>query len=240
MPTKSTTKKQARAQKSAIKKLRDLGIIKADLRRKPTPATKRALKKYADVVSGRAAVLKVKNPRVYRKTEGVRVAGKNVIVPRRKGEKISIDKKSGRIVHKRKIGGKIVTSKSRVVDGGVRIGSRTPIVIPFAVGNSGRVEYFRFATEDALHNFLDEYEKRHRRKYKNRRNYILVEDLEPGEHFVNPRDEDEKEERNARLDDLLEARLAGRRRAREQKIFEKRFAPPIAIKPRQPKRKKRR
>lgn len=222
MPTKISIKKQARTQKSAIKKLRDLGIIRADLRRKnPTPATKRALKKYRDVVEGRAAVLKVKNPKSYKRAAGVRVVGKNVIVPRRKGERISIDKKSGRIVHKRKIGKRTTTGQGVVVKNGQRPAKveRVAYAIPFAIGTSGNVEWFRFPTLEALHNFLTEYEKRHKRSYKNVDQYIVEEKLGATRDLY-PEDEDEEERRNDKLDNLLEKRLTRKRTQRQAFIGE--------------------
>lgn len=61
-----------------------------DLRKAPSRAQKAAIKKFADVIAGRAAVVSPKNPKSYR--ERYRVKGNKVVIPRGKGERITTDK----------------------------------------------------------------------------------------------------------------------------------------------------
>ncbi len=215
LPKHIRTKSQAKKDRRALKILRSAGLIhKADLRRPPTPAAKRAIRKYKNVIEGRAKVVRPKNPRTYKNV--FKVAGKNVIVPKGKGQRIGIDK-AGKITIKRMLGKgkKKRTSSGRMTPAKKvrrpKAGERVAYAIPFNSG--GRVTWFRFATYDALKKFLAEYESKYRRGYKHADDYILVEHLRSGER-LHP-DDDDEEERNADLDDRLERNLTYRREQRQ-------------------------
>lgn len=162
------------------------------------------------MVSGRAAVVKPKSVSAYKKNKTYRIVGKSVIVPRRKGERISVDKKTGKIVHKRTIG-KIKTSGSMERAATVKrpkAGARQVYALP--VGSGDGVKWFRFRTYQQLQEFLSHFSK----PYKNPDQYILVETLPPGERITPGKHVAAK--RNEKLDDRLEAKLRSRRVARER------------------------
>jgi hypothetical protein len=92
----SRSKAQAGRDKKALKTLVKTGLYKGkiDLRRAPTSYQKRLIKSYSDVIAGKAAVVRPKDPKAYR--DLYRVKGDAVIVPRNKGERIGLSKR-GRI-----------------------------------------------------------------------------------------------------------------------------------------------
>ncbi len=216
MPKHIRTKAQAKSDKRAVRKLRELGIIKrADLRRPPTAAQKRTIRKYADVVSGRAKVVRPKNPSSYKKL--FRVAGKNVIVPKRKGERVSVNR-AGEIVRKRKVGGRksrgTFKHAPRPEEFRPRKGHRVVYALPVNRGG-GEIEWYRYASWDKL---VADMQTGSLKGYRNFTDYVVEEELEPGER-LRP-DEDDEEDRNAALDDKLETKLV---RKREQRAFTGRF-----------------
>lgn len=160
LPSKISSRRQAKKQRAALRKLISTGIYtgKADLRRKPTKYQKRVISKFADVVAGRAAVLKPKAPSAYRKL--FKTVDKLVIVPRRKGERIRVDKKSGEILRTRTVRGRKVQSRLRRVKAGETIKRPAPAqavqyAIPFNRGD--HIEWMRHPTFDALKAFMSEY-----------------------------------------------------------------------------------
>lgn len=205
-----------KSERRALRKLRDLGIIKrVDLRKLPTRKQRRLIRKYDAVVKGRAVVLKPKNPKSYRNV--FKVSGKNVIVPRAKGDRWRLNK-AGKITRSRKTAGRSSTATMEPASNVRRPSKgkapRVAYAIPFGRSGGG-VEWYRFPTYDALKKFLAEYESKYRRKYKNADDYILVEELQRGWR-LNPPDESEQEdERNSDLDDRLERGLTYRRTQRE-------------------------
>lgn len=113
-----SSKKSDRAQyQSGLKKLREVGLYtgKADARKKPSPYLKSILKKYSDVLSGKAIVVENKAAaKLYKGT--FRTSGDLVIIPKAKGEKIYASKKTGEITTTRKFGKQ--TIKSTMLPGG--------------------------------------------------------------------------------------------------------------------------
>jgi hypothetical protein len=96
----SRTKAQVSRDKRGLKKLVDTGLYtgKTDYRRAPSPYQKRLMKAHADVIAGKAAVVRPKNPAAYK---GIfKTRGDKVIVPKAKGEKIGLSK-TGRITRQR-------------------------------------------------------------------------------------------------------------------------------------------
>lgn len=170
------SKKQANSEKKALAKLRDLGLIpKFDARKKPTRAQKSAINKFSDVLAGKAAVVKPKNPKDYDKL--YRRVGGSVIVPRRKGEKITVNKK-GEIAGSRRVGGRVVKSRFRKVpkDGEIpRSERRVQYAIPFIRGRDEDgepiLEWQRFPDYDLLKQFMAGYD------YKGWTDYVVEEEI---------------------------------------------------------------
>lgn len=181
MPSKSKSGKQAR---SALKRLRDLGLYTGDLRKKPTKYALSKIEKFDAVLKGKATVVAPKDAKRFK---GIfDTVGKNVIVPRRKGEKITVDK-SGEIVSVRKSGKRVIRARGRTVKRADTIEkpppeSTTQYVIPFH-GRGGETNWFRFPDYDELKKFMAGYD------YKDWKDYVIVEDI--GEEL----DDDELNER---------------------------------------------
>lgn len=175
-----------------MRKLRDLGLYKGDLRKKPTKYALGKLKQFDDVLSGNAVVVKPRDPKRFKNM--YRTIGDVVVVPKRKGEKISVDK-SGEIVSKRKSGKHIIRARGKTVKRGEPIAKPEPetttqYVIPF--NSRDGVTWFRFPDWDELQKFMAGYD------YKGWEDYVIVEEV--GSEF----DDDE-------LNDRLDSKRKGRR-----------------------------
>lgn len=189
MSSKSGSGKQSRI---ALKKLRDLGLYKGDLRKKPTKYALSKIAQFDDVLKGKATVVAPKNPGRFKNL--FPTVGKLVVVPRRKGERISVDK-SGEIVSKRKSGKHIISARGKSVKRGEKIPKPEPdryvqYVIPF--NSRDGVTWFRFPSWDELQKFMAGYD------YKGWEDYVIEEDVN------NEFDDDE-------LDARLERKRKGRR-----------------------------
>lgn len=208
MATAVRSKNQVKSEKRAIKKLRELGIIKADLRKAPTRATKAALKKYADVLAGKAVLVRPKNPASYKKI--FRVFGKTVIVPRRKGEKITVNK-AGEIQGVRKVGKRKVRSTFKHVlvpeKSQPKWKPRVVYALPVQRGGSGTVEWYRWKSWDQM---KQDMQQGSLRGYKNWGDYVVEEYLMPGEATGPEEGSDDEDERNSRLDTIMVRRLNSR------------------------------
>lgn len=164
--------------------MRDLGLYKTDLRKTPGKSQLRKLSEFADVLTGKATVVKPANPKRFK---GIyKTVGDSVIVPKRTGEKITIDK-SGEIISKRKSGKRVIKGRGRSLKQGEEL--KRPLrervvqyVIPFN-GRGGEVNWFRFPSYDELKKFMAGYD------YKDWKDYVIEEDIE------NPIDDDDLEER---------------------------------------------
>lgn len=194
MPSKSQSVSQSKRAKSNLKKLKDLGLYKGDLRRKPSKAALRAIAKFDAVLKGNAKVVQPKDPKRFKNIFDV--VGKNVIVPKRKGEKISVDKKTGEIVSVRKVGNRTVTARGKQLKRGQKLDKPAPerrvqYAIPFH-STGGGTNWMRFPSWDMLQKFMAGYD------YKGWQDYVVVEDVS------NELDDDE-------LQDRLEAKRKGRR-----------------------------
>jgi hypothetical protein len=101
MSKPSRSKAQAARDKKALKTLKASGLYsgKTDLRRSPTPYQKSQIRRFADVITGKATVVRPKSPSAYRGKFDVK--GDKVIVPRAKGERIGLSK-TGKITRTRK------------------------------------------------------------------------------------------------------------------------------------------
>lgn len=174
MAIKSKARTQAARDKKSLRKLRELGLLtaKADLRRKPSKYQKSLLSKFSDVLNGKAAVVKPKNPTEYK---GIfRVQNGRVVVPRRKGETIKVDKK-GRIAGERKdASGRKIKSRIHKVPRGdmpARQTGRVQYVIPF-ITRGGEINWMRWPNYDELKKFMEGY------NYKDWPNYVVTEKVD--------------------------------------------------------------
>ncbi len=183
MPSKNKSSRQGRqASRAALKKLKAAGLYTGKLPRgKPSEYQQRIIRKFDDVVKGRAAVVKPKDPKSYKTI--FQVAGDKVIVPKGKGEKIKLSK-SGLIQRERKgpRGEKIVGTFRRMKPterpAPEAPAERFQYAIPFArkLGkNRYRLEWKRFPTRESLDAFMMEYERTGR--YEDWRGFVFQESL---------------------------------------------------------------
>jgi hypothetical protein len=155
------SKAQASRDKRALQKLRSTGLYtgKIDLRKAPTRYQKSLMGRFADVLAGKAAVVRPADPKAYKRA-GFRTAGKAVIVPKRKGERIGVGK-TGRITRTRK-GAKRATiipvRGAPVAEGPVPGEPAAQIYyLPFKAGTGpgAPVEYRRFSRRGLVKFFLE-------------------------------------------------------------------------------------
>lgn len=192
MKSKKSVRRQAAKLRRDARKLKKLGLVKYDARKKPGRAQKNAVKKFKDVLENKASVVKVANKKEAKKYgRSFRAVGNRVIVPRKKGDRVSYNKKS----HEIHISGKRYGKRAHIIlepgrgtkkRKGPKRGFRRWYAIPF--GNSK--QYFK--TKKDLAEFMQEYKETaiaNGRKwgFKNWRKYIEIVDLEadeiPGEDF---------------------------------------------------------
>lgn len=173
-----------------LRRLKRAGVYsgKIDKRRKrPTSYQQRIIKQFADVLRGRATVVRPKNPASYGRIFKRR--GRAVIVPRGKGEKIRVNK-AGNIVRERRgpRGEKIIGTFRRTKPGEKLkkppATLKVNYAIPFARRVSGgyRLEWHRFPNFDLLQAFMQEYEKSDEKgqpRYPDWPDYVLIEIIVP-------------------------------------------------------------
>ena len=204
MATKSRSRSQVKKDRSALRKLKSTGLLKGriDLRKSPSPSQKRAIKRYADVISGKAKVLKPKNPRRYRKL--FKVSGDRVIVPRRKGERVWIGSK-GEIKSIRKIGDRKIEGEYKKISDLVSTSEQKIYLLPVQ-RRANSLWWYKFESREALEQFVFETSPKIGATYKNYGNYVLEMNL--GEYNVSSDNE---------FEDKLYRQLARRRRARKRR-----------------------
>jgi hypothetical protein len=149
---------QAKKQKQSLRKLRDLGLIspKTDLRKAPSKRAISAIRKFQDVLSRKAVIVKPRDPKSY--TAGFRVVGDKVIIPRAKGEKIKLSK-TGKITKTTKRGNKTITRTIKIeqVNKITRPSNKAIVFrVPFKKRGTTEIEYRTF-TYDGLKTFFAEY-----------------------------------------------------------------------------------
>jgi len=178
----SRSKTQVRFEKRAIKKLRSAGLYsgKVDLRKKLTAYQKRLIEKFDAVVRDKATVVKPKNAASFK--DIFQVSGDKVVVPKSKGQKISVSK-TGSIRIEGKTGNvKYVRTSRRVKEIGElqptqRATKETVVAIPFArrVGKDQyRLEWHRFPTFKHLQDFMSSDSLK---GYKDWSNYVFIEEI---------------------------------------------------------------
>lgn len=146
-----------------VKELKRLGLYKGDLRKPITEHAARQAKQFSDVISGKATAVKAPRHVAREFKQTFKTKYRKVVIPRREGEKVIYDKKSGRIVSFREQYGRRIT---RIIPphavtadnvGSLPQGPDIRYVIP--IGAPGHVE--RFATFDDLAHFMQAYEVPH-------------------------------------------------------------------------------
>jgi hypothetical protein len=181
MPKQVSKKAQAKFARRALLKLKSTGLYsgKLDLRRKPSKYQARLIEKYRDVVTGRAQVIKPKNPKTFKSL--FRVVGDKVIVPRRKGEKIKVTQR-GAIVGERKVGKRVVRSRYRRMKANETIKApteRTQYAVPFIRGRDkfGKpiLQWKRFPSKEFLADYMTN--SASVRDYSDYANYVVEETL---------------------------------------------------------------
>ena len=205
MVSKSRSRSQVKKDKIAQRKLRSTGLFKGkiDLRKPPTASQKRALKKYADVIAGRAKVLTPKNPKSYK---GVfRVVGDKVIVPRRRGQRVKVSK-SGEIEVARNVGGKMQRGKFRKL-AEITTGKGKVYLLPLARHDG--IEWMKFDSLEEMNKFVFETSPKIGATYKNFASYVLEMSAVTYEQHDEGGDIDEY------LDERLLRKIRRRRRARK-------------------------
>lgn len=98
MAIKKLTGAQLKKAKSDLAKLKKLGLYGGDARKQPTRYAREQIKKYNDVLEGRAKVVTLPKRGTAREyTEVFQTKNRRVVIPARKGEKFFYNKKSGEI-----------------------------------------------------------------------------------------------------------------------------------------------
>lgn len=197
MTSKTTRKAQSKTHKtkqakSFLKRLKSIGLYAGDLRKRVSNYGFNLIAKFEAVLKGDAVVVQPRDPQRFKDIFTVR--GNSVIVPKRKGEKITIDKKTGEIVSKRRVGKRTVTARGRQLKRGEKIEKptaerRVQYVIPF--NSTHGVNWVRFPNWDELQKFMAGY------NYKGWEDYVVEEDIG---------DEIDDDELNERLGDKRKGR----------------------------------
>jgi hypothetical protein len=157
------SRSQAKQYRASVRKLQSAGLYtgKPDLRKRPSKYVEKVLKKYADVLSGKAAVIKAPSKSTASKYKrAFKVRGDNIIVPKKKGERVTIDKR-GELHTTRKVRGrtvrKTITPGGRVRPRKPRKGAKGFYVIP--MNTSDGIVKQRFESYAALAAYMEPYEE---------------------------------------------------------------------------------
>lgn len=163
-----SSKEQNRRQRADLARLKKLGLYRGNARKNPTRYGKSLIKKYADVLAGKAAVVKAPSKaaaRAYRdegsKAPGtVRVSGDRIVVPKLRGEKLRYDKKRKEVIGywKDKATGK--TYKKHVTKTGTDLetfSKRDDIIYSLLWMRGSEAERMFFSQYKELLNFIEPY-----------------------------------------------------------------------------------
>lgn len=164
------------------KQLRDAGLFgkRTSLRAKVSKSQKTKIDKYKDVISGKAKAVTMTetHARKIRKLYGLKGTGGTVIVPKKKGERITFAKSTDEITIRKKGGRKTVLTpnfKARIVPPGKRLF----YTIEFARGND--TERYRWEDHDMLVAFMTPYETKEKNPWKDWRAYLILDYLDKEE-----------------------------------------------------------
>ncbi len=177
MPSKKSTGDQRAFYKMRVKKLQRLGLLgKVDLKKKASPSIIRTIEKYSDVLRGKAQVVQSPHAKETRKKFGFRGKGDLVVIPKEKGEKFSISKRSGDLTSRRKTESGIIKKtvsekfKPRPANANVYY------TLPERKRGLGRIKRKTFANFDELLYYLQSYEI----NFEDVEDFIEVEEIERG------------------------------------------------------------
>ena len=204
-PTKRLTtvqRSEREAQKRGLKKLRELGLFSGNIN-KPSDYAKRKLRTYEPVISGKARLVATPSAKDAKSYKGlvtsggrIRQEGKNLIVPKVKGEKVQWNAKTGKLegVSTRRGAKGSKASRTRkefikATDKNInKFRGRRDVTFVLPKYQGGQLVEYRYrATEepagqdiDALLLELHGYEKRRPtspsgRRWKNIRDFVYVE-----------------------------------------------------------------
>lgn len=178
---KRTVAQDAKRTRAERRRLKELGLISkhVDLRKKPSKQQLKTIEKYRDVLTGKAVVLEAPKGRS-REYKGFIRKGRKIIVPKKPGERVDIEKDTGRIIARPvgKRGAKrIIVHKGKL--GKPRKGKKFFYSVPFANGQS-----VTFDKKKDLADFMVKY-----KTYKNWRQYIEITEVDDDGSFEPEGDE---------------------------------------------------
>lgn len=180
MSNRKLTSAQARAFRSDIAKLKAKGLVskRVDARtQKPTRHMREQVKKFSDVLSGKATVVHTpKRAQAKEFAEKFRVKGKSVVVPTRKGEKLTYSKTYNDISASQKVGGKTV-HRYIAPKGATKRKLKGNLIYTIPVGNTRQ----SFDTWDDLVLFMEPYENNPKNPYKKWQDYVEISTYEDGD-----------------------------------------------------------
>lgn len=179
-------KLQARQQRRDLARLKSRGLYSGDARKKPTAYGKSLLKKFADVLGGRAAPVKTgsKIAKAY-KEAGFQTRREKVIIPKKPKDRVVFSKKSGRISRTTRTA---TGEKSKQIiepigkSGDIRAlpkarkGKQTFYAVPF--GSAKNQYIVRFSSFEELQTFMQPYERKERNPYLDWQKYVFIEELD--------------------------------------------------------------
>lgn len=161
------TKKSSNAQVSRriyaakVRKLQKAGLLKGvNPDKKPTPAVHGVFRKYQDLLTGRAAAVQAptgEKARELRKRLGVRGSGKTLIIPREKGERITVTK-AGIVKSHREAYGQTIDKEIGAKIAPPAPGEKIYYTIPRRKRGLGMLKRHTFASFDEMLFYLEKYE----------------------------------------------------------------------------------
>jgi hypothetical protein len=193
MSSKTLSASQLKKFRSDVAKLKSKGLVSArvDARaQKPTRHMREQVKKFEDVLSGRAKVVHTpKRSQAKEYADAFRVKGKSVVVPVEKGETVRFNKSSGKIVGTRRAYGKTIKKEyyTKRLDSVKDLPQGKGILYSVPLGNGLR----SFDDLDDLANFMFPYETQARNPYLDWQKYVIVERLRSRERAERMSDDDD-------------------------------------------------
>lgn len=180
--SKSRSFNQARKLKTQRAKLKGLGLLpsRVDLRKKVTAADKRAIRKFGDVLKGRASVVTMPDKKAAAKyKDKFFVRGSKVVIARQKGERFKVQ--GGRIIGVRKEYGRKITKTIAPTGETVppQIGPKQPSTLHYAIPfqRQDELEWFTFTQYQDLENFMARDSIRNYKDWQKHVVFLSVEDL---------------------------------------------------------------
>lgn len=193
-------KRQRKRERAALKKLRDLKLTKSGRYNPKRKTYYRALfDKFRDVLEGKATVVKPKDAKTYKRQ--FRVVGDRVVVPRRKGDRVTV--KEGKIRVSRKRGRRRETGTVRPV---AEVSPGKIYVLPLA--RQDGIEWHRFKSREDLNAFIYQTSPKIGQTFKNVADYVLE---------IDDDDIPEDEEESDFFEEALRRQLNRRYRARRKR-----------------------